>query len=102
MFLENCLNSLRNQTNTNYKVVLVDYGSSIEFKNKLTRLISNYPFVSLIRCETNLQLWCKSRAINIALKQQDWLRLISEIQKLSEAEKKLTRWRYWLARLCVA
>jgi len=69
VFLENCLNSLRNQTNTNYKVVLVDYGSSIEFKNKLTRLISNYPFVSVIRCETNLQLWCKSRAINIALKQ---------------------------------
>jgi len=36
--------------------------------------------------------------INIALKQQDWLRLISEIQNLSEAEQKLTRWRYWLAR----
>lgn len=67
--LENCLNSLRNQTNVNFKVTLVDYGSTGKFKNRLTELVSDFPFVSFIKCKTYQQLWCKSRAVNIALKQ---------------------------------
>lgn len=66
--LRNCLKSLKTQSISDFKVILVDYGSTSVFKEKLIEEIKNYPFVNLIRCETDQQLWCKSRAINIALK----------------------------------
>ncbi len=69
--LENCLDSLTRQTSKEFKVVLVDYGSILEYEKKLRELAAKYDFVTLIRCKTTHQLWCKSRAINIALKQCD-------------------------------
>ena len=62
-----CLESLKNQTSKEFEVVLVDYGS----KEPIDTLVQSYPFVRLLRCETEQQLWCKSRAINIVLKQCD-------------------------------
>lgn len=67
--VENCLNSLKNQTNKVFKVVLVDYGSVANYRNELETLVKNYSFIQLIQCNTNQELWCKSRAINIVLKQ---------------------------------
>lgn len=64
-----CLESLKNQTNNQFEVVLVDYGSNETFKESLLKLTQDYSFVKLIRCETDKQLWCKSRAINVVLKQ---------------------------------
>tara|TARA_R110001583_G_scaffold103480_1_gene250713 strand:+ start:86 stop:1084 length:999 start_codon:yes stop_codon:yes gene_type:complete len=58
------LESLKNQTNKEFEVVLVEYGS----KAKINELVQAYTFVKLIRCNTEQQLWCKSRAINIVLK----------------------------------
>lgn len=69
--VKNCLKSLSNQSNKNFKVVLVDYGSALKYKNELIKLLKTYSFVELINCETSQQLWCKSRAINIVLKQCD-------------------------------
>lgn len=66
--VENCLESLANQKNKDFKVVLIDYGSNSNYNNALAQLLTNYSFVTLIHCETELQLWCKSRAINISLK----------------------------------
>ncbi|WAC01941.1 glycosyltransferase [Lacinutrix neustonica] len=66
--LKNCLATLANQVTKNFDVILVDYGSTSNYKNELCVLIDAYSFVKLIRCETEQQLWCKSRAINIALK----------------------------------
>ncbi len=66
--VENCLDSFQNQTNTKFKVVLVDYGSVEAYKNKLSALVSRYSFVKLMQCKTQQQLWCKSRAINVVLK----------------------------------
>ncbi|CAH8295289.1 GT2 family glycosyltransferase [Mariniflexile fucanivorans] len=59
-----CLESLKNQTNKEFEVVLVDYGS----KAAIDELVLAYTFVKLIKCKTEQQLWCKSRAINIVLK----------------------------------
>ena len=67
--LKKCLDSLLKQTNKNFKVVLVDYGSIEVYKEKLNQVLKEYDIVTLIRCNTQQQLWCKSRAINIALKQ---------------------------------
>lgn len=67
--VKNCLNSLDRQTNKEFKVVLVDYGSVANYRSELETLVKNYSFIQLIQCNTNQELWCKSRAINIVLKQ---------------------------------
>lgn len=69
--VKKCLESLSLQRNMQFKVHFVNYGSP-EINNKpLLELINNYQFISYTRCETQNQLWCKSKAINIALKQCD-------------------------------
>lgn len=67
--VKNCLLSLEKQTMKNFRVLLVDYGSFTAYQEQLHLLAQNYEFVTLIQCDTQQQLWCKSRAINIALKQ---------------------------------
>lgn len=68
-----CLLSLSKQRNKEFKVILVDYGSkNNHFENLKERLhIQNFPFLRLIRCEVEKQLWCKSRAVNIAVRQTE-------------------------------
>lgn len=67
--VKNCLDSLKNQTEKGFEVILVDYGSTATFSEALSKLIKNDNFIELISCPTEGQLWNKSRAINIALKQ---------------------------------
>lgn len=67
--VKNCLDSLNHQTNKNFSVTLVNYGSTENNKKSVIKLSKNYSFVSLLSCETEKQLWSKSKAINIALKQ---------------------------------
>lgn len=69
--VKNCLHSLQQQTHDAFKVLLVDYGSQAIYSEALTELVSSYGFVNYISCQTKGELWCKSRAINIALKQCD-------------------------------
>ncbi|NNC50936.1 MAG: glycosyltransferase [Flaviramulus sp.] len=64
-----CLASFDTQTNNNFKIILVDYGSRESNLKDLKVLVSQYPSIKFISCETSKQLWCKSRAINIVLKQ---------------------------------
>ncbi len=52
-------------------MILVDYGSVLNYERDLRELVTKYDFITLVRCEATQQLWCKSRAINIALKQCD-------------------------------
>lgn len=66
--LKNCLDSLQNQNNKDFEVILVNYGSQVKASNFLVELVDQYKFVSVINCSTQGQLWCKSKAINIALK----------------------------------
>ena len=67
--LKRCLESLKIQSNDQFSVVLVDYGSEETYTMALSELLEDYPFVSVIKCKLSGQLWNKSRAINIALKQ---------------------------------
>ncbi len=69
--VKKCLESLQNQISNNFKVILVDYGSTTSYAKKLTALAKNYTFINLISCPVQQQLFNKSRAINIALKQCD-------------------------------
>lgn len=67
--VKNCLNSLKEQTNKSFKVILVDYGSDTNYSESIEKLSVNYKFVKLISCPVSGQLWNKCRAINIVLKQ---------------------------------
>jgi GT2 family glycosyltransferase len=66
--VKHCLSSLNNQSNQQFKTVIVDYGSKSSNINALKNLLEEFPEVELLCCDTSMQLWCKSRAINIVLK----------------------------------
>jgi len=66
--VKRCLDSLANQTDDNFIVDIVDYGSDNGYSSDLKELIKNYTFIQLISVSTKGQLWNKSRAINIVLK----------------------------------
>lgn len=66
--IKKCFESLNQQSNKNFFVKLINYGSSDINSSKLSRLTTYYSFIELIIVPTEHQLWNKSRAINIALK----------------------------------
>lgn len=63
-----CLDSLAEQSNKEFQVFLVDYGSDKESASALDLLCKEYNFIHHIYVPVQDQLWNKSRAINIALK----------------------------------
>ncbi len=63
-----CLNSLATQTNIDFTIFIVNYGSEIATTKDLERLIEDYENINYIYCDTSKQLWNKSKAINIVLK----------------------------------
>lgn len=67
--VKNCLQSLQQQTRTDFECVLVDYGSDKNYQLQLEQLIQEYPQIHYIHCRVQEQLWHKCRAINIALQQ---------------------------------
>ena len=67
--IEKCLNSLDLQSVKDFKVILVNYGSLLEYSNSLLECVNKYKFIKLINCDVQEQLWNKCRAINIALRQ---------------------------------
>ncbi|WP_282121836.1 glycosyltransferase family 2 protein [Algibacter mikhailovii] len=66
--VKNCLQSLRIQSDRSFDVVLVNYGSLPDYTEALNALCQEFDFLNLLHCKTQHQLWCKSHAINIALK----------------------------------
>ena len=67
--VKKCLDSLKEQSLKEFHVILIDYGSQEKFSKALRALVLEYHFVKLIHCPVRGQLWNKSRAINMALKQ---------------------------------
>lgn len=62
------LKSLSLQSDKEFIVFLVDYGSKPDYIQNLKEVLKEFTFVELIICPVYGQLWNKSRAINIALK----------------------------------
>lgn len=65
--VKNCIQSLQQQTHTNFVVFLVDYGSDTAYQLQLVQLLQEYPQIHYIECLVQGQLWNKCRAINMAL-----------------------------------
>jgi len=66
--IEKSLDSLERQSNKNFKIVFIDYGSDENISDAVKKLLRKYDHVNYIYSNTNNQPWNKSRAINIALK----------------------------------
>jgi len=67
--VKNTLDSLLDQWVDGLRVIIVDYGSTDDYQKSLKKLVNELGKVKLIVCPSQQQLWNKSRAINIALKQ---------------------------------
>lgn len=65
--IEKCLASLFLQSNKEFKIVLVNYGSTKEYSDPLESFLENKE-IEYIKCDVSKQLWNKSKAINIVLK----------------------------------
>jgi len=66
--LKNSLDSLKNQTVSDFEVFLVDYGSQSEKAQATAKLCRDYQFVSYNYLPTQFQPWNKSRALNSVIK----------------------------------
>lgn len=65
------LDSLKGQTNSDFEVVFVDYGSNSLSALSIKDLVSNYKFVKYIYNYSEFQPWSRAKAINIGLKNVD-------------------------------
>lgn len=65
------LDSLKIQSDTNFKTVLVDYGSDKVTARAVQELIQNYPFVEYHYLFTTDQPWSRSIALNYAIRRAD-------------------------------
>lgn len=66
--VKRCLETLADQSDVDFKLFLVDYGSDETFARNIQDLVIKFSFVKYIYVKSNGQQWNKSRAINIALK----------------------------------
>ena len=66
--LKRSLDSLDNQTNQEFEVFFVDYGSRKEFQETVRKLVSNYDFINYTFYPTQDQPWNKSKALNSVIK----------------------------------
>jgi len=66
--LKRSFDSLLNQTNKNFEVHFIDYGSSLDIAREIKTLCLNYPFISYQFYPTQFQPWNKSRALNSVIK----------------------------------
>jgi glycosyltransferase involved in cell wall biosynthesis len=62
------LSSIVSQLDDSTKLVVVDYGSSESYQSDLESLINSFTSIQLILCPTQGQLFHKTRAINMVLK----------------------------------
>ncbi len=66
--IKTSLESLKNQTESNFRVVFVDFGSEETLVNALKQLCNSYEFVNPYFLPTSQLLWNKSKALNYGVK----------------------------------
>ena len=66
--IKNSLDSLAGQSNKDFSVLFVDYGSDFEISASIKELLQHYKFVKYIYSFHNNQPWSRSKAINIGLR----------------------------------
>ncbi|MEO5570067.1 MAG: glycosyltransferase family 2 protein [Bacteroidia bacterium] len=62
------LDSLTQQTEKNFNVIFVDYGSDEKYKNEISRLVSGYSFCRYVYNNTRGMPWNRSHALNTGIR----------------------------------
>lgn len=62
------LESLSAQTNKNFEVLFVDYGSNDEFREPIAGLVNNFSFCTYVYNDTTGMPWNRSHALNTGIK----------------------------------
>lgn len=62
--LRRSLDSLKNQTCSDFDMILLDYGSSSRWSSEIQKLVRNYPFSKYYYSDTRGWLWNRSAALN--------------------------------------
>jgi glycosyltransferase involved in cell wall biosynthesis len=62
------LQSLQTQTNKNFQVLLIDYGSDIEYASKLIAVVKAFDFANYVYVGHTGLLWNKSKALNYGIR----------------------------------
>lgn len=62
------LQSLQNQTNTNFKVLFIDYGSTDNYAKSILEVVKDFNFVTYYYVGHPGLLWNKSKALNFGIK----------------------------------
>lgn len=62
------LDSLLQQTNFNFKVVFVDYGSNEALASAIKQLLSGYSFATYVYNFSEFQPWSRAKALNVGLR----------------------------------
>jgi predicted glycosyltransferase involved in capsule biosynthesis len=68
---KNCFESFKKQVFKDFQVVLVDYGSSDEYRKKIEELANSYSFVKYVYSYDEGRVWNRSRAMNIGIRESD-------------------------------
>ncbi len=63
-----CFESLQHQKNKDFKVIFIDYGSSIAFSEPLKNYVSQFSFVDYVYSYCQFQPWSRAKAVNIGIK----------------------------------
>ena len=66
--VQRSLDSWRSQSNINFKIYFINYGSDEKLSFELENVLKKYSFVDLRHLSTQYQPWNKSRAINSVVK----------------------------------
>lgn len=79
----NSIESFAKQTNKNFILYFVDYGSEENCKNEVKDLLNRYTFVTYFYLETQNRPWNKSLALNFIIKQiQEEYFFVSDIDMI--------------------
>jgi glycosyltransferase involved in cell wall biosynthesis len=65
--VERCLQSIANQTYTDFEIVFLDYGSELKMQKQVEELCSRFPKVRYLYVPTEGWLWCRSHALNLGI-----------------------------------
>ncbi len=66
--IKRCLDSLNNQTNKNFQVLFIDYGSDELISNQADEIVNSYSFCKYIFNNTRGRYWNRSHALNTGIK----------------------------------
>ncbi len=65
--VKNCLQSIQNQSITDFEIIFVDYGSEVEIQKEIAQLCQQFSSLRYFYFDTRYQFWSRSHALNLGI-----------------------------------